>query len=84
VSGATNLPMGPGVIIFSINSKYLLGELKFLACGISSQFLSNPPPMMPTNICHLDQCSGTWGNGKISYRNSKKYLNDNLAVGWID
>lgn len=50
--GATNLPMGPGMIIFSIKGKYLLGEFKFLTCSSSSQFLSDPPPMMPTNICH--------------------------------
>lgn len=52
--------MRPGMIVFSIKGKYLLSELKFLACRIRSQFLGNPPPMMPTNICHSGQCSGSW------------------------
>ena len=64
--------MGPGMVMFSINGKYLLGELKFLACSISSQFLSNPPPMMPTNICHYVQCSGTWVRVKETTETPKK------------
>lgn len=50
--GVTNLPMGPGMIMFSINGQYPLGKLKFLARRNSSQFLSSPSSMMPIDICH--------------------------------
>lgn len=56
VDWRSNLSMRPSMIIFGIKGDNLSGEFKLFVCSISSQFLSNPSPMMPAKIFHKDSC----------------------------
>lgn len=48
--------MRPSMVMLSIMQENFLGEFKFSSCSISSQFLSNPPPMMPIKANKKHSC----------------------------